>query len=141
MLYTEKLMEHFTNPKNVGVIENPDGFGEVGNAKCGDIMQMYISVNDKEEITDIKFKTFGCGAAIATSSVATTMVKGKTIREALKITNKEVIEALEEIPAVKVHCSVLAEQALKSAVSDYYTKRGIDPTPIVGIIDESAAHH
>ncbi len=135
MAYSEKVMEHFANPRNVGEIPDADGVGEVGNPKCGDIMRMYIKVTGNV-ISDVKFKTFGCGAAIATSSMATEMVKGKTIEEALKLTNKAVMEALDGLPAVKVHCSVLAEQAIKSAVSDYYRKRGIDPTPIVGEIPE-----
>lgn len=121
MLYTAKVMDHFTNPRNVGELENPDGVGEVGNAKCGDIMRIYINVED-DRIKDIKFKTFGCGSAIAASSIATEMIKGKTIDEALQVTNKQVIEELGGLPAVKVHCSVLAEQALKAAIYDYATK-------------------
>ena len=124
-------MDHFSNPRNVGEIPNADGVGEVGNPKCGDIMRMYIKV-DNDTITDVKFKTFGCGAAIATSSMATEMVKGKKIEDALKITNKAVMEALDGLPPVKVHCSVLAEQAIKAALSDYYRRKGIDPEPIVG---------
>ncbi len=135
MEYSEKVMDHFANPRNVGEIENADGVGEVGNPKCGDIMKMYLKI-DKGVITDVKFKTFGCGAAIATSSMATELVKGKTIEDALKITNKAVMEALDGLPPVKVHCSVLAEQAVKAALSDYYTKRGIDPTPIVGKLED-----
>ena len=131
MLYSEKVMDHFANPRNVGEIADADGVGEVGNSKCGDIMRMYLKV-ENDVITDVKFKTFGCGAAIATSSMATEMVKGKTISEALKLTNRAVMEALDGLPPVKVHCSVLAEQAIKAAVADYYTRRGIDPTPIVG---------
>jgi len=135
MAYSEKVMEHFTNPRNVGEIANADGIGEVGNPKCGDIMRMYIKV-DGDTISDVKFKTFGCGAAIATSSMATELIKGKKIEDALKLTNKAVMEALDGLPAVKVHCSVLAEQAIKAAVSDYYKKQGIDPTPLVGEIPE-----
>lgn len=131
MIYSEKVMDHFANPRNVGEIENADGIGEVGNAKCGDIMKMYIKVDDGI-ISDVKFKTFGCGAAIATSSIATEMIKGKAIDDALKVTNKAVIEALDGLPPAKLHCSVLAEQAMKAAISDYYTKQGIDPTPFVG---------
>ena len=131
MLYSNKVLEHFTSPKNIGEIENADGIGEVGNAKCGDIMKMYLKINHGI-IEDVKFKTFGCGAAIATSSIATEMIKGKSIDEALKLTNESVIEALDGLPAVKVHCSVLAEQAVKAAVADYYEKQGIDPLPIVG---------
>ena len=135
MAYSEKVMDHFTNPRNVGEIENADGVGEVGNPKCGDIMRMYIKI-DGDTISDVKFKTFGCGAAIATSSMATELIKGKKIEDALKLTNKAVMEALDGLPAVKIHCSVLAEQAIKAAISDYYKKKGIDPTPIVGEIPE-----
>lgn len=117
-LYSEKVMEHFKNPRNVGEIENPDGTGHVGNPVCGDIMELYIRVNDGV-ITDAKFKTFGCGAAIATSSMVTDMVKGKTIEEALAISNHAVAEALDGLPPIKMHCSVLAEEALKSAIDDY----------------------
>ena len=116
--YSEKVMDHFANPRNVGEIENADGIGEVGNSKCGDIMKMYIKV-DNDIITDVKFKTFGCGAAIATSSMATELIKGKSINDALKLTNKAVMEALDGLPPVKVHCSVLAEQAIKKAIRDY----------------------
>ena len=133
MEYSEKVMEHFANPHNVGVIEDANGIGEIGNAKCGDIMKMYLKI-DNGTITDAKFKTFGCGAAIATSSMATELIKGKTIDEALKLTNDAVVEALDGLPAVKIHCSVLAEQAVRSALSDYYTRQGIDPLPIVGEI-------
>ena len=138
MLYSEKVMDHFANPRNVGEIVDADGVGEVGNAKCGDIMKMYIKVNEGI-IDDVKFKTFGCGAAVATSSIATEMIKGKPIEEALKLTNKAVVEALDGLPAVKLHCSVLAEQAIKSALSDYYRKQGVDPTPIVGEVGECEA--
>ena len=123
MKYSEKVMDHFTNPRNVGEIENADGVGVVGKAKCGDIMKMYLKIDDGV-ITDCKFKTFGCGAAIATSSMATELVKGHTVEEALSLTNSAVVEALDGLPAVKVHCSVLAEEAIKSAVADYYTKIG-----------------
>lgn len=140
MLYSDKVMDHFANPRNVGEIEDADGIGEVGNAKCGDIMKMYIKVNNGI-ITDVKFKTFGCGAAVATSSIATEMIKGKSIDEALKVTNKAVVEALEGLPPQKLHCSVLAEQAMKSALSDYYKRQGIDPVPIVGEIGECEACH
>ena len=140
MLYSEKVMDHFANPRNVGEIADADGVGEVGNSKCGDIMRMYLKV-ENDVITDVKFKTFGCGAAIATSSMATEMVKGKTISEALKLTNRAVMEALDGLPPVKVHCSVLAEQAIKAAVADYYTRRDIDPTPIVGKIPECEEGH
>ena len=141
MLYSEKVLDHFSNPRNVGEIENADGVGEVGNAKCGDIMKMYIKVDDGI-ISDVKLKTFGCGAAVATSSMATELIKGKSIDDALKLTNKAVVEALDGLPAVKLHCSVLAEQAIKSALADYYTRQGVDPTPIVGEIGEcEECHH
>lgn len=140
-MYTPKVMDHFSNPRNVGEIADADGIGEVGNAKCGDIMKMYIKVTG-DVVTDVKFKTFGCGAAIATSSIATEMIKDKPISEVLKLTNKAVVEALDGLPPAKVHCSVLAEQAIKSAVADYYSRMGIDPTPIVGEIGEcDACHH
>ena len=125
MLYSEKVMDHFQNPRNVGKMEDADGIGEVGNAKCGDIMKMYIKV-EQGIITDVKFNTFGCGSAIATSSIATEMIKGKKIEEALKLSNKAVVEALDGLPAHKVHCSVLAEEAVKAAVKDYYDKNGIE---------------
>lgn len=132
-MYSEKVMDHFANPRNVGEIPDADGIGEVGNPQCGDIMKMYLKIKNGI-IEDVKFKTFGCGAAIATSSMATTLIKGKTVEEALKLTNKAVMEALDGLPPVKVHCSVLAEQAIKAALSDYYAKLGIDPEPIVGKI-------
>ena len=141
MAYSQKVMDHFANPRNVGEIKDADGIGEVGNSRCGDIMKMYIKVDENNIITDCKFKTFGCGAAIATSSMATTLIKGKSVEEALKLTNKAVMEALDGLPPVKVHCSVLAEEAIKAALSDYYVRRGIDPEPIVGKItphDEEA---
>ncbi len=123
MLYSEKVMDHFQNPRNVGKIEDADGIGEVGNAKCGDIMKIYIKV-DNDIITDVKFNTFGCGSAIASSSMATEMIKGKPVAEALELTNKAVVEALDGLPAQKVHCSVLAEEAIKAAIEDYYSKHG-----------------
>ena len=123
-LYSEKVMDHFRNPRNVGVIENADGVGEVGNAKCGDIMKIYLKI-ENDIIVDVKFETFGCGSAIASSSMATEMIKGKPISEALQLTNKAVTEALDGLPAQKIHCSVLAEEAVKSAVKDYYDKNGI----------------
>lgn len=135
MQYSEKVMDHFTNPRNVGEIPDADGVGEVGNAKCGDIMKMYIKVQNGV-LTDVKFKTFGCGAAVATSSMATELIKGKPIEEALQLTNKAVVEALDGLPAVKLHCSVLAEQAIKAALSDYYRRQGIDPAPLVGEVRE-----
>ena len=125
MEYSAKVLEHFANPHNVGKIDDADGIGEVGNAKCGDIMKMYIKVKD-DVITDVKFNTYGCASAIATSSIATDMIKGKPISEALKLTNKAVVEALDGLPAVKIHCSVLAEEAIKAAVKDYYDKNGIE---------------
>ena len=124
-LYTETVMDHFMNPRNVGEIENPDGVGEVGNAKCGDIMKMYLKI-ENNVIVDVKFETFGCGSAIASSSMATEMIKGKTIEEALAVTNKQVVEALGGLPAHKLHCSVLAEESIKAAVKDYYDKNGIE---------------
>lgn len=140
MDYSEKVLDHFANPRNVGEISDADGIGEVGNAKCGDIMKMYLKI-DGDMITDVKFKTFGCGAAVATSSMATELIKGKPVNEALKLTNKAVVEALDGLPAVKIHCSVLAEQAIKSALADYYRRQGIDPTPIVGEIPACDACH
>ena len=128
-LYSDKVMDHFQNPRNVGKLDDADGIGEVGNAKCGDIMRMYIKVNDDRVITDIKFNTFGCGSAIATSSMATELIKGKTIDEALQLSNKAVVEALDGLPAYKLHCSVLAEQAVRAAVKDYYDKKGIAYNP------------
>ena len=125
MLYSEKVMDHFRNPRNVGIIEDADGVGEVGNAKCGDIMKMYIKVQNGI-ITDVKFNTFGCGSAIATSSMATEMIMGKPIEEALTLTNQAVVEALDGLPAHKIHCSVLAEEAVKLAVKDYYDRHGIE---------------
>ena len=127
MLYSEKVMDHFQHPRNVGKIEDADGVGEVGNAVCGDIMKIYIKV-ENDIITDVKFNTFGCGSAIATSSMATEMIKGKSIDEALALTNKAVVEALDGLPAHKIHCSVLAEEAVKAALADYYTKKGL-PVP------------
>ncbi len=123
-LYSDKVMDHFKNPRNVGVIEDADGVGEVGNAKCGDIMKIYLKIKD-EKIEDVKFETFGCGSAIASSSMATEMIKGKPVSEALKLSNKAVAEALDGLPAYKMHCSVLAEEAIKAAVKDYYDKNGI----------------
>ena len=124
-LYSEKVMDHFKNPRNVGSMENADGIGEVGNAKCGDIMRIYLDIDDNGIIRDCKFKTFGCGAAVATSSMATELVKGKTIYEALEVTNKAVMEALDGLPPVKVHCSLLAEEAIHAALWDYAEKHHI----------------
>ena len=124
-LYSEKVMDHFRNPRNVGVIEDADGVGEVGNAKCGDIMKIYLKIKD-DRIEDVKFETFGCGSAIASSSMATELIKGKPVSEALTLTNKAVVEALDGLPAHKLHCSVLAEEAIKAALKDYYDKNGIE---------------
>ena len=124
MLYSEKVMDHFRNPRNVGEIENADGVGQVGNAKCGDIMRMTLKIDDGV-ITDAKFTTFGCGSAIATSSIATEMIKGKPVTEALELSNKAVVEALDGLPAHKLHCSVLAEEAIKKALQDYFDRKGI----------------
>ena len=124
MQYSDKVMDHFANPRNVGEIENANAIGEVGNAKCGDIMKMYLQIDDNDVISDCKFKTFGCGAAIATSSMATELIKGRTVKEALALTNSAVVEALDGLPPVKIHCSVLAEEAVKAAIADYYKKIG-----------------
>ena len=124
-LYSEKVMDHFRNPRNVGVIENADGIGEVGNAKCGDIMKIYLKI-ENDTIVDVKFETFGCGSAIASSSMATELIKGKPVSEALSLTNKAVAEALDGLPAHKLHCSVLAEEAIKAALKDYYDRNGIE---------------
>ena len=138
MLYSEKVMDHFQNPRNVGKMDDADGIGEVGNAKCGDIMKMYIKV-ENGIITDVKFNTFGCGSAIASSSMATEMIKGKPIDEALQLTNKAVAEALDGLPAHKMHCSVLAEEAVRAAVKDYYDKNGIAYNP-ENFKENSCAH-
>ena len=124
-LYSEKVMDHFRNPRNVGMIENADGIGEVGNAKCGDIMKIYLTIED-DIIVNVKFETFGCGSAIASSSMATELIKGKPVSEALALTNKAVVEALDGLPAHKLHCSVLAEEAIKKALQNYYEKNGIE---------------
>ena len=124
-MYTEKVMDHFQNPRNVGEIENASGTGTVGNAKCGDIMRIYLDIDENQVIRDVKFKTCGCGAAVATSSMATEMVKGKTVQEAMEVTNKAVMEALDGLPPVKVHCSLLAEEAIHAALWDYAQKNGI----------------
>ena len=124
-LYSEKVMDHFQHPRNVGVIEDANGVGEVGNAKCGDIMKIYLKIED-DIIKDVKFETFGCGSAIASSSMATEMIKGKTIDEALAVTNRQVVDALGGLPAHKLHCSVLAEESIKSAIKDYYDRHGIE---------------
>lgn len=128
MLYSDKVMDHFEHPRNVGEIADADGVGQVGNPKCGDIMKMYLKIDDKGVITDVKFKTFGCGSAIATSSMATELIKGKRVEEALNLTNAAVAEALDGLPGYKMHCSVLAEEAIKAALGDYYRKQGL-PVP------------
>ena len=128
-LYSEKVMDHFTNPRNVGKIEDADGVGEVGNAKCGDIMKIYLKIDENHIITDVKFNTFGCASAIASSSMATCLIKGKPVSEAVELSNKAVVEALDGLPPVKIHCAVLAEEAIKAAVKDYYDKNGIEYDP------------
>ncbi len=138
MLYSDKVLEHFASPHNVGEIPDANGVGEVGNAKCGDIMKMYLKIQNGV-IEDSKFKTFGCGAAIATSSMATDMIKGSTVEDALKLSNQAVVDALDGLPASKIHCSVLAEQAVKAALTDYYQRQGVDPEPIVGKVEECHA--
>lgn len=130
-MYSEKVMDHFSNPRNVGEAENFNAMGTVGNEKCGDIMKITMRIDDGI-VRDIKFKTFGCGAAVATSSMATELIKGKTLDEACKLSNKAVMEALDGLPPAKVHCSLLAEQAIKAALSNYYENNGIDPEPLVG---------
>ena len=142
-LYSEKVMDHFRNPRNVGQIDDADGIGEVGNAKCGDIMRMYLKIDENQVITDVKFNTFGCGSAIATSSMATELIKGKTVQEALELSNKAVVEALDGLPVHKLHCSVLAEQAVRAAVKDYYDRRGIayDPEDFREMDEEELHEH
>lgn len=141
MQYSDKVMEHFMNPRNIGEIENASGIGEVGNAKCGDIMKIFLDI-DGDIIKDVKFKTFGCGSAIASSSMATEMIKGKSIKEALELTNKAVAEALDGLPPVKMHCSVLAEQAVKAALIDYAQKNNIHIPELDGVvIDDDHDHH
>ena len=130
-LYSDKVMDHFRNPRNVGVIEDADGVGEVGNAKCGDIMRMYLKIDENQVITDVKFNTFGCGSAIATSSMATEMIIGKTVEDALDLSNKAVVEALDGLPDYKMHCSVLAEEAIRNALEDYERKKGAEGSPQV----------
>lgn len=143
MIYTDKVMDHFRNPRNVGEIEDANGVGEVGNAKCGDIMKIYLKVNDNGIIEDVKFKTFGCGSAIASSSMATELIKGKHIDEAWELSNKAVAEALDGLPPVKMHCSVLAEEAIHKAINDYRIKSGMEPWDYVehdDIHDEVHGH-
>ena len=129
-LYSEKVMDHFTNPRNVGTMEDADGVGEVGNARCGDIMKIYLKI-ENDVIVDVKFETFGCGSAIASSSMATEMIKGKPVSEALALTNKAIAEALDGLPAHKLHCSVLAEEAIRAAIEDYETRSGKKPATVV----------
>ena len=138
-LYSEKVMDHFTHPRNVGVIENADGVGEVGNAKCGDIMKIYLKI-ENDIIVDVKFETFGCGSAIASSSMATEMIKGKSIQDAMALTNKAVAEALDGLPLHKMHCSVLAEEAIKGALKDYYDRNNIPYDAAVFPDFEHCAH-
>ncbi len=139
MLYSEKVLDHFSNPRNVGELPDANGVGEVGNAVCGDIMKMYLKI-ENGMIQDVKFKTFGCGAAIATSSMATELIKGKSLEDALKLSNQAVITALDGLPPAKIHCSVLAEQAVRAALADYYRHQGIDPEPIVGKLKDDPHH-
>ena len=140
MDYSKKVMDHFAHPRNVGELPDANAVGQVGNQKCGDIMKMMMKI-ENDVIVDVKFQTFGCGAAVATSSMATELVKGKTIQEALKLTNKAVMEVLDGLPPVKVHCSVLAEEAIRAALIDYYKRQGIDPEPIVGCSGDCVACH
>ena len=140
-MYSEKVMEHFVSPRNVGEINDANAVGEVGNAKCGDIMKIYMKINDSGVIEDVKFKTFGCGAAIATSSMATELVLGKTIEDALAVTNTAVAHALDGLPPEKMHCSNLAQEAIRSAVADYYNRKGIDPVGIVGCSGDCHSCH
>lgn len=138
-MYTKQVMEHFENPRNVGELADANGVGEVGNAKCGDIMKIFLKI-ENGIVADVRFKTYGCASAIATSSIATEMIKGQPIEKAIELSNKAVVEALGGLPPHKIHCSVLAEQAIKAAVADYYTRQGVDPTPIVGVIDHDCDH-
>ena len=140
MQYSEQVMDHFANPRNVGEIEDAQGVGVVGNAKCGDIMKMYLQIDENDVISDCKFKTFGCGAAIATSSMATELIKGKSVKEALALTNSAVVEALDGLPPVKIHCSVLAEEAVKAAIADYYKKIGREVDFSLESADERYEH-
>ena len=139
-LYSEKVMDHFRHPRNVGVIEDADGVGEVGNAKCGDIMKIYLKIED-DTVVDAKFETFGCGSAIASSSMATELIRGKPVSEAMTLTNQAVVEALDGLPTHKIHCSVLAEEAIKLALKDYYQRNGIDFDPAQFPQCESCGHH
>ena len=138
-MYTSQVMDHFTNPRNMGEIKDANGVGEVGNAKCGDIMRIYLKI-ENGIIEDVKFMTYGCASAIATSSISTEMIKGKPIEAAINLKNKDVVDLLGGLPAHKIHCSVLAEQAIKAALADYYTRQGIDPEPILGKICSTCDH-
>ena len=138
-MYTKEVMDHFENPRNVGEIADANGIGEVGNAKCGDIMKIFLKI-ENGIIADVSFKTYGCASAIATSSIATEMIKGQPLEKAIELSNKAVVEALGGLPPHKIHCSVLAEQAIKAAVADYYIRQGVDPTPIVGKLDHDCDH-
>lgn len=138
-MYTKEVMDHFTNPRNMGEIPDANGVGEVGNAKCGDIMRIYLKITDGI-IEDVKFMTYGCASAIATSSISTEMIKGKPIETAINLKNKDVVELLGGLPTHKIHCSVLAEQAIKAALADYYTRQGIDPEPILGKLCSNCEH-
>ena len=140
MDYSKKVMDHFAHPRNVGELPDANAVGQVGNQKCGDIMKMMMKI-ENDVIVDVKFQTFGCGAAVAACSMATELVKGKTIQEGLELTNKAVMEALDGLPPVKVHCSVLAEEAIRAALIDYYKRQGIDPEPIVGCSGDCVACH
>ena len=140
MLYSEKVMDHFRHPRNLGKMEDADAIGEVGNAKCGDIMKLYLKIDDAGVITDVSFNTFGCGSAIASTSMATEMIKGKTVKEALSLSNKAVVEALDGLPGYKLHCSVLAEEAVKAAVKDYYDRKGIEYDEKTLSVGETAEH-
>ena len=139
-LYSDKVMDHFRNPRNVGIIEDADGIGEVGNPVCGDIMKIYLKISEDRKVEDVKFETFGCGSAIASSSMATELIKGQPVSEALKLTNKAVTEALDGLPAHKLHCSVLAEEAIKIAVKDYYDRNNIAYDPAEFPQGEDCAH-
>ncbi len=140
-MYNEKVMDHFMNPRNVGEIEDAEAIGEVGNPRCGDIMRMYLKIDDNDVITDVKFKTYGCGSAIATSSMATELIKGKTVEEALKLTNMAVVEALDGLPPAKVHCSVLAEQAVKMAIYNYAKARNLTYKGLEGFDPDDDSDH
>jgi nitrogen fixation NifU-like protein len=128
-MYSDKVMEHFNNPRNVGELKDANGVGQVGNPTCGDIMKIYVKIEDGI-VVDVRFKTFGCGAAVATSSMATELIKGKTVKEALALSNKAVVEALDGLPPAKIHCSVLAEEGIKAAIEDYFSRQGIDPKSV-----------